>query len=247
MTITSLVSSTSGQSMSIADIEAHFYTGDGFTNSSMDLYTADDTDPYIGTIAKSTSNMGLDDYYGSSKFTGRIVTDLDSAGTSGNKRYGWGTKYSNFIEPENPYDPQHEFGYCTRTDFNLGFNLEGIYSEWHWPSYPQGQCFVVAATGAITEPTTWTQLHMRFIRPTGTHDVTFNRSWASWLKTNGLHGNHTPNDHRYWIWIEEHAGAERVACQTALIHFIDSYNSGKNDSDTDSMENAYNYVTFRWS
>lgn len=224
--------------ISLGDLEDLFNTNNTSADAPASNFTADETDPHLGTIAKTTSNMSLEDYYSASKMTGRILVDLDEDATH-EKRYGWGTEYTNFVDPENPHSPQHSFGYITRRDFNLGFTLEGIYSDWYWDSYPGGKLFVIASSGTVTEPTTWNTLTIKFKLTTGDVTVAIQRSWATWFKTVGSHSNHSGSDKNCWLFHQSHSGPEATACIALMSYFQTTYNYG--------TTSAYNYVTFKWT
>lgn len=224
--------------ISLSDLESLFDQNSVSAQTDFENYTADESDPFIGTIANTKSNMSLEDYYSASKMTGRIIVDLDEDITH-EKRYGWGTSKTNFVDPENLGSPQHDFGWVTRRNFNLGFNLEGIYADWYWELHPGGKLFVIAASGAINEPTTWTTLTVKFKTTTGDVTIAIQRAWATWFKTVGNHSNHSGSDKNCWLFHQSHSGIEATTV-VSLMHYFDlAYDYGE--------DSIYSRVTFKWT
>ena len=150
--------------ITLYEIEQNFDLNSTSAQTDMQYYTADETDPWIGTISETTSNMKITDYYNSSPDTGRIIVDEKNDADGGDYQNGYGSLYTNFIDPENPHDPGYLFGHITNTTPGLGMTLQGIYSEWYWDAYPGGRMFVLAFRNSILPNSHWDELYLRFPR-----------------------------------------------------------------------------------
>lgn len=194
--------------ISYLDIEEEFNLNNTSGTVDIQYYVADDTDPWIGTIALTTDDMELEDYYGSSPDTGRIIVDEKNDDDGGDYQNGYGSLYTNFLDPENPHDPGYLFGHITNTTPGTGLTLEGIYSEWYWDAHPGGRMFIIGFRNSSLPDSNWDELYLRFERGAYSEvNITFYRSDASsGIQSGSTHSNH--EDTYYYVWYEEHSGSE---------------------------------------
>jgi hypothetical protein len=207
-------------SISLGDLEDMFNLNNTSAQTDFQYYIADDTDPWIGTISKTASagsNMDLSDYYGSSPDTGRLIVDQKDDDDN-DYQNGFGSVHTNFVDPENPYDPGYSFGWSTNTTPGLGIVLQGIYAEWYWDAYPGGRMFIIAFRSSSAPSSSWDELYLRFARgPYQEVNITFYESDGVYIQTGGEHSNHTSTYN--YIWHESDGGSVGANVVNAQAYF----------------------------